>query len=156
MSGSIEGQNRVSTSDGSNRENPEAIANHFLDRLQVGYENADISLITGLYNDPVAAVDITRDEHRFYTASSLQAEMTQALAGLTERKCRFTDRQISAEGDMIMIRTLRSVTANEIPITANCLMLMILRKQFLREGPGEYVVTDQILLKEEYIPKSES
>lgn len=132
------------------------IANQFLDRLQMGYETVNSLLLVSLYNDPCAAVDVTRDENYFYTASSLQEEVNQSLTGLTGIKCTFTDRQITAEGDMIIIRTMRSVTANEVPIIANCLVIMILRKPFIHRQPWDYVVTDQILLKEEIIPKSDA
>jgi hypothetical protein len=137
------------------QQDPVMIANQFLDRLQAGYETGDIPLIVSLYNDPLAAVDVTRDENKFYTASSFQTELTQALTGLTAKKCSFSERQITAADDMIMIRTMRSVTANEVPITANCLMVMILRKTFIHKDSWDYIVTDQILLKEEYIPKSD-
>lgn len=135
-------------------QDPEKIANQFLDKLQMGYETANIPLIISLYNDPLVAVDVTRDINIFYTASSLKAEIEQALTGLTGIKCSFTDRQITAEGDMIMIRTMRSVTANEAPIIANCLMLMILQKSVKSKESSDYIVMDQILLKEEYIQKS--
>lgn len=137
---------------GSKQQDPRTIADQFLNRLQTAYETKDIPLLVSLYQNPVVTVDVTRDENRFYTSSGLQTEMEKSLAGLSGIKCRFSGRQITVEGDAIMIRTLRSVTAREIPMSANCLMLMILRKQS-KSGFRGYVVTDQILLKEEYVAK---
>jgi hypothetical protein len=91
-------------------------------------ETKDIPLLVSLYNNPTIAVDVTRNENKFYTATGLQKEVAKDLSGLTGIKCSFTSRQITGEGDVIMIRALRSVTAKEVPITANCLMLMILKK----------------------------
>ena len=137
-------------------QDPVMIADQFLDRLQAAYQTANIPLFISLYNDPSVAADVTRDESRFYTSAEIKEELEQTFAGLTGIQCSFNHRQITAEGDMIMIRTLRSVTANEIPITANCLILLVLRKPFVHRQPWDYGVTDQIILKEEYIPKSEA
>lgn len=131
-----------------------AVANQFLDRLEAGYRTANIPLIISLYNDPMVMVDVTRDLNQFYTAESTKAELEMAFTGLTGIQCDFLDRQITAEGDMIMIRAMRSVSANEIPIVANCLVLMVLQKPYTHRQPWDYVVTNQILLKEEYLPKS--
>ena len=136
-------------------QDPVMIANQFLDRLQAAYQTANIPLFISLYNDPSVAADVTRDKNRFYTSAEMKEELEQTFIGLTGIQCTFSGRQITAEGDMIMIRTMRSVTANEIPIYANCLILMVLRKPFSHRQPWDYVVTDQILLKEEYLPKSE-
>jgi ketosteroid isomerase-like protein len=133
---------------------PGTIASRFLNRVEQAYETKDIPLLVSLYHNPTAAVDVTRNENRFYSASKLEKELAKTFTGLTGIKCSFTNRQITAEGDMIMIRAMRSVTANEIPVTGKCLMLMILRKSAIHRNPWDYVVTDQILLKEEYIPKS--
>lgn len=133
---------------------PEVIANQFLERLQKAYETKNIPLLVSLYNNPTVAVDVTRNDYHFYNTSRTQREITQALTGCTGIKCSFTDRQITGAGDLIMIHTLRSVSANEIPIIAKCGMLMILRKSFINGHHWDYLVTDQILLKEEYIPKS--
>ncbi len=137
-------------------QDPVMIADQFLDRLQAAYQTANIPLFISLYNDPSVAADITRDENRFYTSAEIKEELEQTFAGLTGIQCSFNHRQITAEGDMIMIRTLRAVAANEIPITANCLILLVLRKPFMHRQPWDYVITDQIILKEEYIPKSEA
>ena len=138
------------------QQDPVAIANQFLDRLQAGYQTANIPLIVSLYNDPVVMVDVTRDLNQFYTAESSQAELEAAFLGLTGIKCDFLDRQITAEGDMIMIRTRRVVTANEIPIVANCLLLLVLQRPFTHRQPWDYVIMNQIILKEEYLPKPET
>jgi len=130
---------------------PEVIANQFLDRLQKAYETKNIPLLVSLYNNPSVAIDITRNDYHFCSTSRARREITQALTGCTGIKCSFTDRQITSAGDLIMIHTLRSVTAKEIPITANCVMLMVLRKSLIDK---DYVVVDQILLNEKYIPKS--
>lgn len=132
-----------------------AIANQFLDRLEAGYRTVNIPLIISLYNDPFVMVDVTRDLNQLYTAESTKAELEMAFTGLTGIKCDFLDRQITAEGDMIMIRAMRSVTANEIPIVANCLVLMVLQKPYTHRQPWDYVITNQILLTEEYLPKTD-
>jgi len=133
---------------------PEVIANQFLDRLQKAYETKNIPFLVSLYNNPTIAVDVTRNDYHFYSTSRAHREITQALTGCTGIKCSFTDRQITSAGDLIMIHTLRSVTAKEIPITANCVMLMVLRQSRIHGQHWDYLVTDQILLKEEYVPKS--
>ena len=136
----------------SKPQNPKTIAGQFLEQLQKAYETKDIPMLVSLYQNPAVAVDVTRNENRFYTSSGLQAEIEKSLAGLSGIQCEFTDRQITVEGGAIMIRCLRTVTAREIPMYGKCLMLMVLRKQ---SSPGfrGYVVTDQILLKEEYVKK---
>lgn len=156
VAGMVLQQNPVQWSwNGSKQQDPKTIANQFLNRLQTAYETKDVPLLVSLYQNPTVAVDVTRNENRFYTSSGLQTEIEKSLARLSGIKCEFTDRQITVEGDAIMIRTLRSVTAREIPMYANCLMLMVLRKQS-KSGFRGYGVTDQILLKEEYVKKPES
>lgn len=149
-------QNRVQGTTGSSgQKSPAEIANRLLDQLQTAYNTQNIPSIVNLYNNPTVGVDVTRNDNRFYTASGLFGELEKAIkeAGLTDIKCSFTNREITAEGDMIMVRTVRAVTANEIPKAVNCLMLLILRKQFIYGKFRGYVITDQILLKEEYVQK---
>lgn len=137
------------------QQDPVAIANQFLDRLQAGYQTANLPLIISLYNDPMVMVDVSRDINLLYTAESMKAEIEMAFLGLSGIKCQFLDRQITSEDDTIMIRALRTISANEIPITVNCVVLMVLKRPFTHRQPWNYVVTDQILLKEEYLPKSD-
>lgn len=137
-------------------QDPIEIGNRYLDLLQIAYETENLSLFASLYNDPLIIFDIPTDTNILMTNSTLRDEIGPMFAAFTGIKCTFGERRISYEGDMIMIRTARSFTANEFPLIAKCEMLMVLRKSFTHRQPWNYIATDQGLLYEEYLPLSEA
>jgi hypothetical protein len=51
-----------------------------------------------------------------------------------------------------MIHTFRTCGVNEIPIVAKVELLLVLKRPTNHRSPWNYVITDQTLLSEEYIP----
>lgn len=133
-------------------QDPLKIANEYLDKMQKAYETENLPLLLSLYNDPFVAVDVPMDMNELYTIERAKDEVGQMFAGFSGIKCVFADRQITFEGDMIMIRTMRSFTANEFPMIAKCDMLMVLRKSYTQREFWKFIATDQMLLHEEYVP----
>jgi hypothetical protein len=131
---------------------PAVIANELLDRLTTAYVTKNVPLLASLYDDPTVAGDITRNLYEFYTAERLTTELEEVFSSLTGITTVFTDRQITSEDDTIMVRTFRTVGANEIPFVAKVELLLVLKQPSSHKQPWNYVITDQILLSEEYIP----
>jgi hypothetical protein len=132
-------------------QDPMQIANEYLDKMQKAYETENLPLFLSLYNDPFVAVDVVEDSNDLYTITRTKDEVGQMFDGFSGIKCIFADRQITFEGDMIMIRTMRSFTANEFPMIAKCDMVMVLRKSYDQREFWKFIATDQLLLKEEYV-----
>ena len=133
-------------------QDPLKIANEYLDTMQIAYTTENLPLFLRLYNDPFVAVDVVEDSNDLYTIERIKDEVGQMFAGFTGIKCVFADRQITFAGDMIMIRTMRSFTANEFPMIAKCDMVMVLRKSYTQREFWQFIATDQMLLHEEYVP----
>jgi hypothetical protein len=135
-----------------NNQDPLKIANEYLDTMQKAYETENLPLFLRLYNDPFVAVDAVEDSNDLYTIERTKDEVGQMFDGFSGIKCVFADRQITFEGDMIMVRTMRSFTANEFPMVAKCDMVMVLRKSYTQREFWKFIATDQLLLHEEYVP----
>ena len=131
---------------------PVEIANNVLDRLTSAYVTENIPLFLSLFDDPTVASDITRNLYEFYPEERFQQELGEIFGSLSGITCEFSDRQISSEKDVIMVRTFRTVGCNEMPILAKVELLLVMRKPSTHRTPWNYIITDQILLTEEYIP----
>lgn len=134
------------------RRDPVEIANNLLDRLTSAYVTENLSLFLSLYDDPAVTGDFTRNLYEFYSTERLRQELEETFGFLSGVTCEFTERQISSEGDVIMVRTFRTVGCNEMPILAKVELLMVLKPPAQQRTPWSYIVTDQILLSEKYIP----
>jgi hypothetical protein len=131
---------------------PVAMANDFLDQMEKAYDTKNYAVITSFYENPVVEVDVTRKIHQFLKAESFQTELKKSLEPLTGISLKFTEREISSEKDLILVHTLRIGSANEMTVVVKVELLMVLKHSSSPKSSSNYVITDQILLSEEYIP----
>ncbi|MCL6589891.1 MAG: hypothetical protein K6U80_08060 [Firmicutes bacterium] len=139
-----------------NTPDPVTAANQLLDQMEQAYVQKNIPFITSLHEDPVVAVDITRNLYEFFTPQRLRQELEKALGPLTEINTVFTDREIQSEKDTIIIHANRTVGAKEIPFVAKVNLLMVLKQSGMGQAPWNYKITSMTVLKEEYIPVADT
>lgn len=135
-----------------NTPDPVAAANQLLDQMEQAYVQKNVPFIVGLHEDPVVAIDITRNLYEFFTPERLGRELEGALGALTEITTVFTEREIQFEKDTTIIHTNRTVGAKEIAFVAKVNLLMVLKQSGPEPGLGNYRITSMTVLKEEYIP----
>lgn len=131
---------------------PAAIANDLLDRLQTAYVAKNYTSITSFYENPVIEVDVTRNIHQFLSAEEFQAGLKKDMDPLTGIKLEFTERQISSEKDIILVHTVRIASAEGLPVIVKVELFMVIKRSYINKTSSNYVITEQTLLSEEYIP----
>ncbi|HEX3045055.1 MAG TPA: hypothetical protein VHY08_09880 [Bacillota bacterium] len=129
-----------------------AAVNQLLDQMEQAYVQKNLPFIVGLHEDPVVAIDITRNLYEFFTPDRLGQELGNALGPLSEISAVFTDREIISEKDTVIIHTNRTVGAKELPVIAKVNLLMVLKRSGVGPAPGNYRITSMTVLKEDYIP----
>lgn len=129
---------------------PIKIANNLLDLMEKAYYKEDVRVVTGLYSDPLVAFDVPRNMYDFFSEEALNAEFSQMFKYFSEVRCFFKDRQIKSEGNKIIVISTRYFGAKELPQVAKCLMVLVLEKPFTYSC--NYVITNQTVIEEEYLP----
>jgi hypothetical protein len=96
--------------------------------------------------------DVTRNIHQILSAEEFQAGLKKDMDPLTGIKMEFTERQITSEKDIILVHTVRIASAEGMPVIVKVELFMVIKHSYVNKASSNYVITDQILLSEEYIP----
>lgn len=61
-------------------------------------------------------------------------------------------REITSEKDIILVHTVRVASAEGLPVTVKVELFMVIKHSYVNKVSSNYVITNQILLSEQYIP----
>lgn len=78
--------------------------------------------------------------------------MEESLNPYTGVTCKFSDRQITSEKGVILVHTIRTAGVKEVAFQAKVELLLVMKKSMNPKTAKNYVITEQVLLNEEYIP----
>ena len=87
----------------------------FFSDLKRAYETEDINLFLSLYAPYSSTTDMVRNTDFIYTKDLIRSELELSFESVSGLQADFSEMEILTEGTMAMVRTLRTLKAEETP-----------------------------------------
>ena len=89
---------------------------NFLSDMEKAYEREDINLFLSLFAPFSSTTDLVRNTDLIYTKDLIRSELELSFASVSGLQVDFLETEILIEGNMGMVRTLRTLKAEETPL----------------------------------------
>lgn len=130
---------------------------NFLSDMKKAYETEDINLFLSLFAPFSSTTDMVRNTDLIYTKDLIRSELELSFASVSGLRVDFSETEILVEGTMAMVRTLRTLKAEETPFI-NVRIVYTLQKTNHGWGYGwgygwcnqKWEIISQVLLDEWY------
>ncbi|HEY8344677.1 MAG TPA: hypothetical protein VIL66_05710 [Bacillota bacterium] len=101
---------------------------NFLSDLKKAYEREDVNLFLSLFAPFSSATDLVRNTDLIYTKDLIRSELELSFASVSGLQVDFSETEILIAGNMGMVRTLRTLKAEETPFI-NARLVYTLQKK---------------------------